>query len=381
MRKVQATRDAAPQGNLDDAASRPVQTEKPQGANATSTRGALWLPVFSALHLVALLILWALENIIGERNRWTALMLYLPQQGLIFAPLLLLFWTARRQWKQRRASTRDGAKTRNSGAAIGIAWFCNGAALALAWFGFLGFVVPLGKRAAPPNALRLRAMTFNVHLGASGTQRIARLIRQENPDIICLQETRALGAIPDPIPPLKKLLPQWHFARSGEVTTLSRFPIVATRVHPIKNTQRVVLETEIVARGRHISIDNTHFITDRAALRRPKNRLSTLGGSAALRLHQMRQLQGIVPENASRVLVMGDFNNPPRGLLYQRLSARWTDAFAAAGFGFGSTFRSDVPLLRIDYIWASRDLRVLAAHVSPQRASDHRAVVADFAIP
>lgn len=288
---------------------------KLRSTRTASTRGALWLPILSALHLAALLVLWTLENIVGERNRWTTLLLYLPQQGLIFAPLLLLLWTARRQFQRRRASTRDAEKARGRRVTMGFGWLFNLAALVLVWFGFLGFVVPFGKRAAPPNALRLRVMTFNIRLGAAGAGRIAQVIESEKPDIVCLQETRALGAISDPVPPLQKLLSGWNFARHGEVTTMSRFPIVATRVHPIKNMERVILETTVAARGRRIAIFNAHFITDRAPLRNAERRLDSLGGSAKLRLHQMRQLQSVVPQNAPLTLVMGDFNNPPRGLL------------------------------------------------------------------
>jgi vancomycin resistance protein VanJ len=350
-------------------------------ASAASTRRTDWLLRFSALHLVFLLLLWGAENFIGERNSWMAFLLYLPQQGLIVAPLFFLLLSVWRQLRNRRASTRDAFQTphkRNSQRAL---WLFNIAAAALVLFGFLGFNLPLGARNAPQNSLKIRVLTFNTHVGLAGAARIGEVIRREKPDIVCLQEVRGLGVSGDEMQKMREILPHWYFAHHDEVATLSRFPIEETRVHPVKNTWRVILETQIMVRGRLLSVWNTHFITDRAVPKNGARVVRSLGGSAPLRLHQMRQLMNVVPKDAPRVLVMGDFNNPPRGLVYRRLASRWTDAFRAAGTGFGYSYRSDLPLMRIDYIWASRDVRVLAAHVSPHRASDHSAVIADIAIP
>jgi endonuclease/exonuclease/phosphatase (EEP) superfamily protein YafD len=79
--------------------------------------------------------------------------------------------------------------------------------------------------------------------------------------------------------------------------------------------------------------------------------------------------------------VAGDFNNPPRGVLYRRMSVQLSDSFRAAGGGFGYTFRSDFPAMRIDYIWCAPGVRVVRCRTVRSRASDHLPVIADIRLP
>ena len=66
----------------------------------------------------------------------------------------------------------------------------------------------------------------------------------------------------------------------------------------------------------------------------------------------------------SRSSCGGDFNCPPRDAVFRLLEPRLTDAFAAAGRGWGATIIefSGWPLIRIDQIWTSdatpRDVRL-----------------------
>ena len=77
---------------------------------------------------------------------------------------------------------------------------------------------------------------------------------------------------------------------------------------------------------------------------------------------------------------MGDFNNPPRGRLYQRLAGCFQDAFRAAGWGLGETYPVGTPLLRIDYLFAGQGVGVSRCWVPNVRASDHRPTVAEVVL-
>ena len=80
------------------------------------------------------------------------------------------------------------------------------------------------------------------------------------------------------------------------------------------------------------------------------------------------------------LIVAGDFNTPPRGELYATLASRFTDAFAQAGWGFGNTYSSRWPVVRIDHVWFSSDVQAVRAWVPPVMASDHRPLMAVLSV-
>jgi endonuclease/exonuclease/phosphatase (EEP) superfamily protein YafD len=82
------------------------------------------------------------------------------------------------------------------------------------------------------------------------------------------------------------------------------------------------------------------------------------------------------------LIVGGDFNCPPRDAVLRLLEPRLTDAFAAAGRGWGATIIefSGWPLIRIDQIWTSNQLRATCAFAAAAAPSDHHMTVADFSL-
>jgi endonuclease/exonuclease/phosphatase family metal-dependent hydrolase len=77
---------------------------------------------------------------------------------------------------------------------------------------------------------------------------------------------------------------------------------------------------------------------------------------------------------------MGDFNDRPVPVVHRALRRHFTDAFAAAGRGWGPTFRFEPLSFRLDHIYVSRGIRVLDCQVGndplARIASDHRPVIA-----
>lgn len=94
-------------------------------------------------------------------------------------------------------------------------------------------------------------------------------------------------------------------------------------------------------------------------------------------LDQMREIAAELPTQTP-LLVAGDFNAPQRDRIFSLLPSGLQDAFAVSGKGIGNTILNDIPVLRIDQIWASSHFRVVQAFARQTRASDHRMVVADL---
>ncbi|MDX2140908.1 MAG: hypothetical protein SF123_22680 [Chloroflexota bacterium] len=76
--------------------------------------------------------------------------------------------------------------------------------------------------------------------------------------------------------------------------------------------------------------------------------------------------------------------------MYSEIAAQWNDSFREAGVGLGtswpvSTARGDLlsfipPLIRIDYLWHSDDLRAQWAGQAPPLGSDHLGLVAELVV-
>jgi endonuclease/exonuclease/phosphatase (EEP) superfamily protein YafD len=81
------------------------------------------------------------------------------------------------------------------------------------------------------------------------------------------------------------------------------------------------------------------------------------------------------------VIVGGDFNTPPGDLLFRDLPADLRDCFKVAGVGVGHTIITDMPIERVDYVWAPEPLEIHSVVVRRTHHSDHRLVVADLAWP
>lgn len=324
-----------------------------------------WLDRLSGADLLALALLWTVETFIAERHWLATLVTYLPQWPFVApAALLLLVSLVRRA---RRAT------------------LINAGAVLFGMVALLGFRFTLPGN-IPKGSPVLRVMTFNIRHGDGGTERIAAAIRHLDPDVICLQEANAYGRLPDPRPGLQRALPGYHFAHGGELMIASRYPIRSRRIVPLETlrTRRPALETVLDVGGKTVTVLNVHLATfvTTASLqnRRGRSLPAYLRGTADLRAEQTTALLARARAVQTPLIVAGDFNTPPRGRVYGRLTGALHDAFAERGRGFGYTFPARRPMLRIDYLLTSGGAIPVRASVPAVLASDHRPLIAEVAL-
>ena len=91
-----------------------------------------------------------------------------------------------------------------------------------------------------------------------------------------------------------------------------------------------------------------------------------------------RQIEAI-PDGIP-VILGGDFNAPQGDAVFRLLKPRLHDGFANAGRGWGDTITNDVPFLRIDQVWTSRELQMVRVVTRKTTHSDHRMVICDMAL-
>jgi endonuclease/exonuclease/phosphatase (EEP) superfamily protein YafD len=321
---------------------------------------------------IALLGALGLLRIVGERHWLTSVALYLPQIAFL-APLpfisagLLLVRLRGLLWTQVLA------------ALIGL-------------FPLMGLVLPL-PTFGTGGATSVRILSFNVNSGYAGYEAVGRGILAESPDIVLVQE---LSTSPQPLVDLLKA----HYGTvetSTQFLIASRFPVESTTDPPripyygklhAPRFLRYTVDTSI---GRLV-IYNVHPTSPRGgfyALRGRGLLRETLSGrllaaenaaslqeNSGLRSLQVKEFSDLAAAESDPTLLAGDTNLPNGSPLLRRYLSRYDDGFTRAGFGFGYTFPSSHPWMRLDRILATPDLRFTGFSVDCAGLSDHRCVVA-----
>jgi len=236
--------------------------------------------------------------------------------------------------------------------------------------------------AEEPKSVRVKVMTFNILHGATtrgdfDLDRIAAVIRDEDPDLVALQEVdfktkRAKGydlatelGLRTKMAPLFGRAMAYDGGEYGEAI-LSRYSYVTTRVVPLPHGEdsepRAALEAIVMLPGgQTIAMVATHL-----------DHLRDDGD----RIAQATKIVDVFAENALPTLLCGDLNAEPTSRTMEILLNHWSPTW---GEEPAPTYPSHAPRTKIDYIlvapsdrWRVVDRRVIADEV----ASDHCAYVA-----
>lgn len=255
-------------------------------------------------------------------------------------------------------------------------------ALALVALGLAG----CGTMPDPARGRTFRAMTYNLHHGEGvdgriDLERIAAVIREQQADIVALQEVdkgvqrTAKRDFPAELAALTGMTcvfsNNFHF-QGGEYgnAVLTRFPIkrwTNTHLRMLRpDEQRGVLQVVLDVHGRDLLFLATHIDYRRDDAERLVN---------VAQFHEVLAGYPGLP-----VLFGGDFNDTPGSRTYAAMSELCDDIWTVAGEGEGFTIPSTVPNKRIDYLWLGKGaaLKPLRAWVPATEASDHLPLVAEF---
>ena len=226
----------------------------------------------------------------------------------------------------------------------------------------------------------VRVMTYNLHQGfnvhgSHGLEDIAKVIESEDPDIIALQEVSRGWVVNGSVDMLvwlsQRLEMDYVWGPAADPVwgnaVLSRLPIISSQNHEMPNNDtlrldRGFLTVEIdVGGGETIVVVATHFHSG--------------DGDSAIRVPQAMAALEAVDGGRTTVLI-GDLNaHPDHPEMLLLADAGFNDTFVASGAtGDGFTYPADNPWERIDYVWASPDLKARDFSNPDSLASDHLAV-------
>jgi endonuclease/exonuclease/phosphatase family metal-dependent hydrolase len=263
----------------------------------------------------------------------------------------------------------------------------------------------IGANAAPPrlhgfHGPTVRLLTYNIHHGRGldrryDLERIARVIEDEQPDIVALQEVerhrRRTRADDQPVWLAKRLGMSHVFARVVDhryeekhpdayygIAILSRFPIVSH--HHFNLTYRAGIEPRgclhaavEVRGGAPLHVFCVHL---GLRLRERDYQVARLLSDDIVGHERFGQ--------GPRVL-LGDFNNWWPVASARLITKYFHDACVVTGRKRLRTYGSYFNLLCLDYVFTSADLRVLSCEAVSTRlariASDHRPVSCTIQMP
>lgn len=298
------------------------------------------------LYLLTVSLVWLLGEFVGERTIPTLLLAYAPAVLWLLPAPFVLAWAL---WRRR------GVRVALTGLLLA-AW---GAGL-LHW--------------RPQQDGTLRVVTFNVSRGRLGTpEGIAAVLRAADADLLLLQETNFVR--PEFGGKLLARLPGYRAHAGHEVMTLSRLPVEDARMDALPGSGRNILELRVRWQGQTVRVLNAHLgtVLVSSAL---KGDFARMRQTRDTRGEQVKLLAGSAAREPGPLLLGGDLNTPPRGMVYRQLRRAFgPDAHALAGRGPGWTFPG--LLLRIDHVMA-RGLTPTRARVLPPAGSDHRPLLAEY---
>jgi endonuclease/exonuclease/phosphatase family metal-dependent hydrolase len=238
---------------------------------------------------------------------------------------------------------------------------------------------------------QLKLQTWNIHSGRGrdgryDLERIEQVLREEDADIIALQEVdRGVARsdlhdqaqrLADGLGRANNFCATWGDGSFG-LAVLTRLP--AKAVHPydlsygLHREPRACLRVDLdTGTGHSLHVFNCHL--GLATLERRFQRRRML--SDALLLSE---------ELNHPVVLMGDFNDRPLSVVHSQLRRHFSDAFRAAGCTSAATFRFGPLGLKLDHIYVSREVQVRSCGVrttgAASLASDHYPLIAEIELP
>ena len=301
--------------------------------------------------------------------------------------------------------------------------------------GSIGTLIAFGSTKSLPRVPEqgsIRIMSWNVRYfvpfrkerfqgdESANVQAILDEIRTHRPDVICFQEFYNNGEKgQDMIARMSRDLgyPYYYFSRDQVhwrtivtgTAIFSRYPLIQSRRIPypeaIEEGAESTILADMVVAGDTLRIANFHLQSFRfmprdyqslgviknqqdKGLEASKKIIRKMQNTFYLHGEQSDFVRRQLDQSPYPLVVCGDLNDVPNSYAYLNIRGDMQDAFLEIGSGIGKTFTSassrllgKLPTLRIDYIFASPDLKTSGFQMVRKPLSDHFGLLADLELP
>jgi endonuclease/exonuclease/phosphatase (EEP) superfamily protein YafD len=345
--------------------------ETPRGRSRLSRVVRKAVGALSVAYVVAVVALWALLWLGGDRW-WPATLLMYGPRWVYILPLAVLA-PAALLWRRGRLPALAAAGLIVVGPIMG---------LCIPWRTWMG-------GPSPAEHPTLRVLSYNVKRFSPDPEAYQALLGRLKPDVIAIQEHAGWTR-------LRKqweLPASWHRRQAGEMMVASRHPILRVEVsrcdlaggRPVINAMYCVIDTP----DGKVGFCCLHLETPRRGLSLILNRGEIDLGKAdaadrqtGLRREESVRLLRWLQRFDEPMIIAGDFNMTADSTIYRRTWSRYRNAFGWAGFGYGYTKQTAIRRrgygLRIDHILTDENWVPVDCRVGPDLGSDHLPLIADL---
>lgn len=258
----------------------------------------------------------------------------------------------------------------------------------------------------------IKVLSFNIHAfdlynwnkNPESLHDILNFIKDEDPDIICLQEYFAEKSgrvtMEDVYRALKKTPYRHIYYTFGEksngkygIATFSSFPVTGKGAIRFENTLNTCIFTDILIGNDTLRIYNSHlqsvhlekihyllldslsFDNNEEQINELKDISSRLRRAFIKRSLQADKIAGHIQDCPYPVIICGDFNDTPSSYTYHKIRNDFYDSFVEAGSGFGHTYTGKFPSFRIDYILHDQAIESMYFKRIKNSLSDHYPII------
>lgn len=259
----------------------------------------------------------------------------------------------------------------------------------------------------------IKVVSYNIQLFATDEkgkdsafvkENIIEFLREENADIICLQEYHAMDRnVYMPLIELKySLLKDSYYYESyfsprfdqlSGLVILSNYQAVNKGKLKFPGSRTFGIYTDLIIQKDTVRVYNIHLASIRLQasdidfVTKPDFKDQKLFKSRSMQIYSKlteafklreEQLKTVLKEITTcryPIILCGDFNDTPSSYVYTALNEHLTDCFIKKGNLLGSTYAGDIPYLRIDFIFTSKKHTVKYFERRKLKFSDHYPII------
>jgi endonuclease/exonuclease/phosphatase family metal-dependent hydrolase len=247
---------------------------------------------------------------------------------------------------------------------------------------------------------------FEAGKGAGSQKSIMNFLKNQDPDILCLQEFFFSGNVSQVQPVINgatgiKYNSHVRMLGNGKdriygIATFTKFPIIRKGEVVYPRSSSLTTFTDVIISRDTFRIYNNHLESFRLrnmersfideiissvrgeTLSEVRNLSARLKTGFISRARQAKVLKDHIRNSPYPVIITGDFNDTPVSYVYGKLRKGLNDSFVHSGYGAGFTYRGYYPANRIDYILFDDALKSSSFEITKVRYSDHYPVTAWF---
>jgi vancomycin resistance protein VanJ len=236
----------------------------------------------------------------------------------------------------------------------------------------------------------IKVLSHNLSWYKTQSPTLLKLINQQKPDIIFLQEIvrkhteRAFTWLKADYP---------YQIGTPPVGILSKYPIVSSEILHLAGHRETQQRAIIKFNQQEVVIYNMQATGPWLKISKKLGFIRIPVYKYSLRSPEIQDLVQRVDRETLPVIVAGDFNMTEETQDYDRVQKVMQDAFRKSGWGFGftwpqgwelkflvkrSNWRLNYPVCRIDYIWYSKHWGAKSSSVLQATESDHLPIAAEL---